>query len=228
MNLRHVLILFGGVISLFLLMRTNPSAAARPADTMFEVDCSAPPTKASSGAASDRRPLLTVSSMAAARKCYERGWVDAGSCISSEGGMRCLPSLVIAGTQKAATGTVRAWLSRHPQVRVGAGLREHPREVHYFDTKTFPSSNVSTEWGSYVERFPLAMESYISFDKTPEYMLTSQTVRRMASILSWGSEKVGNAARGLRISATPNGPANWPAYTHTRSGAPHSHLRSPP
>ena len=66
--------------------------------------------------------------------------VDAGDCIQeapvwyarwSRGPprhLRCLPSFVIAGAQKAATGFLRQRLARHPQLAQGGG-----KEVHYFD-----------------------------------------------------------------------------------------------
>ena len=55
--------------------------------------------------------------------------VDAGFCIDEpKKPLRCLPSFIVAGAQKAATGWLRQRLAAHPSLAQGGG-----KEVHYFD-----------------------------------------------------------------------------------------------
>ena len=52
--------------------------------------------------------------------------VDAGDCVRDATGWstryRCLPSFVIGGAQKAATGSLAKWLEGHPYLRRGIGV----------------------------------------------------------------------------------------------------------
>ena len=68
-----------------------------------------------------KRPVLTGKVCAKA--------VDAGFCIDEpRKPLRCLPSFIVAGAQKAATGWLRQRLAAHPSLAQGGG-----KEVHYFD-----------------------------------------------------------------------------------------------
>ena len=68
-----------------------------------------------------KRPVLT------GKVCAQA--VDAGFCIDEpKKPLRCLPSFIVAGAQKAATGWLRQRLAAHPSLAQGGG-----KEVHYFD-----------------------------------------------------------------------------------------------
>ena len=73
----------------------------------------------------------------------------------------CLPSFVIGGAQKAATGSLAKWLEGHPYLKGGYGSNGHPGEVHYFDSFRNNASLTDLErtWRSYAERFPALSEN---------------------------------------------------------------------
>ena len=56
--------------------------------------------------------------------------VDAGDCVRDatrwSTRYRCLPTFVIGGAQKAATGSLAKWLEGHPYLRRGIGDNGHP------------------------------------------------------------------------------------------------------
>jgi len=129
--------------------------------------------------------------------------VDAGDCIQEAPGpwyarwsrgpprhLRCLPSFVIAGAQKAATGSLSAWLEAHPALRRGVGASGHPGEVHYFDA--FPrdasSEAVEATWRAYANRFPAlssreAEAGVQTFEKSPSYLRFDQAPRLLSGLL---------------------------------------------
>jgi len=51
----------------------------------------------------------------------------AGDCVSGKRWVYCLPAVVNIGAQKAGTGELQTWLSKHPAMLVHGG------EVHFFD-----------------------------------------------------------------------------------------------
>ena len=101
--------------------------------------------------------------------------------ITDKGVLRCLPSLVIAGTMKSGTGVLMRWLNTHPQLQSGVG-EDGGNEIHFFsdDPATFsvtsqtssgtvsnmpvsqltPSRSISSsytgscDWQQYARRFP--------------------------------------------------------------------------
>ena len=120
--------------------------------------------------------------------------VDAGDCVRDttrwSTRYRCLPSFVIGGAQKAATGSLAAWLQNHPYLRRGIGSNGHPGEVHYFDA--FPKNaslvDLETTWRSYAERFPALSENEVrtgvlTYEKSPSYLRFGQAPRLLASLL---------------------------------------------
>ena len=106
--------------------------------------------------------------------CVTAGAVDAGACVvdggragafrslvsslvggGGEKSLRCLPSFLIVGAQKAATGSLSDWLSRHPMLRRGSGPKAHAREVHYFDRlRGNATASVDGTWREYLGAFP--------------------------------------------------------------------------
>jgi len=97
---------------------------------------------------------------------------------------QCLPAFLIVGTQKAATGSLSAWLSSHPLVRQGHGKltarHGHSKEGHFFDTIDYnpaersPRDALAPTWRVYLRRFPpLSQVEVVSgvsnFEKTPSY-----------------------------------------------------------
>ena len=106
--------------------------------------------------------------------CVTARAVDAGACVvdggragafrslvsslvggGGEKSLRCLPSFLIVGAQKAATGSLSDWLSRHPMLRRGSGPKAHAREVHYFDRlRGNATASVDGTWRDYLGAFP--------------------------------------------------------------------------
>ena len=120
--------------------------------------------------------------------------VDAGDCVRDatfySTRYRCLPSFVIGGAQKAATGSLAKWLEGHPYLRRGIGSNGHPGEVHYFDAFSRNASLVDLEktWRSYAERFPALSENEVkkgvlTYEKSPSYLRFHQAPRLLSALL---------------------------------------------
>lgn len=62
--------------------------------------------------------------------------------IADKGVLRCLPSLVIAGTMKSGTGVLMRWLNTHPQLQSGVG-EDGGNEIHFFSDN--PAATVSVK-----------------------------------------------------------------------------------
>lgn len=122
-------------------------------------------------------------------RCAAAAAVDAGTCVESAAsfplrvraalgwasGARlvCLPSFLIVGAQKSATGSLADWLGRHPQLRRGVGANGHPNEVHHFDTLEDGAAPEDT-WRAYLDAFPAitsadAASGVATFEKSPSY-----------------------------------------------------------
>ena len=72
--------------------------------------------------------------------------VQHGDRLSSSGDLRCLPSVIIAGTQKSGTTALSALLSEHPYIKFA------PRkEVHFFDRTATYQQGLS----KYLKSFPI-------------------------------------------------------------------------
>ena len=96
--------------------------------------------------------------------------------------VRCLPSFIVAGTQKSGTTVLAAYLSGHPSL-----VLSHRKEVHFFDRTrnfikgihrylmAFPYVNFSTETTS---TLPLFGEA------TPFYLASESACRRISQTLS--------------------------------------------
>ena len=130
-------------------------------------------------------------------KCASAAAVDAGACVAGGGragvaraalsflaggadaekSLRCLPTFLIVGAQKAATGSLSDWLSRHPALRRGDGPAAHRREVHYFDQLPGNGSDAAAleaTWRDYLASFPAvsrdeARAGVATFEKSPSY-----------------------------------------------------------
>lgn len=115
--------------------------------------------------------------------CTEPGRVDAGTCFLQPGSRdkaHCLPSVVIAGTQKASTDLLRDVLSKHPNVHMGGAMQlagNFIGEMHFFDNQD-EASVAATWWDDYLPYFepiqlgrkrPFASD-IIMMEKTPKYM----------------------------------------------------------
>jgi len=85
-----------------------------------------------------------------------------------------LPTFVIAGTMKAGTTSLAAWIDAHPQ-----GFVAPVKEVHFF--------NAADHWdqgmGWYEEHFALAGDARAIGDATPLYSFYPQAIERMAQVL---------------------------------------------
>ena len=130
-------------------------------------------------------------------ECASAAAVDAGACVAGGGragvaraalsflaggadaekSLRCLPTFLIVGAQKAATGSLSDWLSRHPALRRGDGPAAHRREVHYFDQLPGNGSDTAAleaTWRDYLASFPAvsrdeARAGVATFEKSPSY-----------------------------------------------------------
>ena len=98
--------------------------------------------------------------------------------------LRCLPSFIIAGAQKAATGWLRQWLREHPDLAQGG---DH--EIHYFD-KLVPLNNnqekeSSDDWPfrDYLEQFPSPHLRAYTYEKTPDYLPNVTAMRSIFSLM---------------------------------------------
>ena len=113
-----------------------------------------------------KRPVLT------GKVCAQA--VDAGFCIEEEKKpLRCLPSFIVAGAQKAATGWLRQRLAAHPSLAQGGG-----KEVHYFDKL----QNLH-EWRSvYLDNFATP-SALITYEKTPDYLPNATALRSIYSLI---------------------------------------------
>ena len=120
--------------------------------------------------------------------------VDAGDCVRDatrwSTRYRCLPTFVIGGAQKAATGSLAKWLEGHPYLRRGIGDNGHPGEVHYVDAFARNASLTDLErtWRSYAERFPALSENEVkkgvlTYEKSPSYLRFHQAPRLLSSLL---------------------------------------------
>jgi len=83
------------------------------------------------------------------------GWTD--------GRLRCLPSFLIVGAQKAATGSLASWLGEHPHLRRGVGPAAHVNEVHYFDQLDGNATRPLANWRSYLRAFPAVTPAEAAF-----------------------------------------------------------------
>ena len=117
------------------------------------------------------RPVLAGDPCAAAVDA-----VDAGYCFG-ERRLRCLPSFVVAGAQKAATGWLRQWLARHPQLAQGGG-----KEVHYFDK--LGAGELENSWrGRYLDEFRTADLATYAYEKTPDYLPNATAMASLRRLL---------------------------------------------
>jgi len=119
------------------------------------------------------RPLDTL-----VPTCGAEARVDAGQCFGYSVGeksvLRCLPSFVIAGAQKAATGWLRQWLGEHPELAQGGD-----REIHYFDKA--PSLD---RWPvEYLSQFPSPSLQAYTYEKTPDYLPNATAMRALFTLL---------------------------------------------
>lgn len=117
-----------------------------------------------------------------------RGRTSSYGDATDKGVLRCLPSLVIAGTMKSGTGVLMRWLNTHPQLQSGMG-EDGGNEIHFFSDNTATdtpqqsahgSSNSnsytgSCDWQQYARRFPNFGLHSISDDLTSSSSSSSST-----------------------------------------------------
>lgn len=110
--------------------------------------------------ASPRPVLDTIPACDEAVRMVDAGWCFRGRMSPAY----CLPSLIVGGAQKAATGWLRQWLGRHPELSQGG---EH--EIHYFDN--LPREKPLNDWATtYLHAFPTHSSTVYTFEKTPDYL----------------------------------------------------------
>ena len=110
-------------------------------------------------------------------------FADAGYCFRDPGtgALRCLPSFIIAGAQKAATGFLRQRLARHPQLAQGGG-----KEVHYFDRL---DGAVDKTWATtYLDEFA-ATTATVTYEKTPDYAPNATAMAALRRLLPSASRR---------------------------------------
>jgi len=82
-----------------------------------------------------------------------------------EGALRCLPSIVVAGAQKAGSSFVHAALMNHPEVRYSA----LEKEIHFFDSRLVGGLH------AYFEKMPVVSRANasrtVTIDSSPSYIL---------------------------------------------------------
>ncbi|KAJ1462810.1 P-loop containing nucleoside triphosphate hydrolase protein [Pelagophyceae sp. CCMP2097] len=110
--------------------------------------------------------------------------VDAGYCVEdSGGGVRCLPSFIIAGAQKAATGWLRQRLAPHPRLAQNGG-----KELHFFDKLGNGPNGLARAWRrSYLKAFqPFSkkdVKTTFTYEKTPDYMPNATAMAALRRLL---------------------------------------------
>ena len=172
--------LAGGLVIILALHNTRFDAT--PRTELDFVNCEAPTT---------RHNRTTRRVVGAACSTND---VDAGDCVRDATGWstryRCLPTFVIGGAQKAATGSLAKWLEGHPYLKRGIGSNGHPGEVHYFDSFRNNASLTDLErtWRSYAARFPALSENEVkkgvlTYEKSPSYLRFHQAPRLLAALL---------------------------------------------
>mmetsp|Transcript_31578 Transcript_31578/g.101359 ORF Transcript_31578/g.101359 Transcript_31578/m.101359 type:complete len:547 (+) Transcript_31578:177-1817(+) len=140
-----------------------------------------------------------------ASACASPSELDAGSCIeeradwegrlrqhmasspSTAPSLRCLPSFLIVGAQKAATGSLSNWLSTHPSLRRAVGTKTSPRETHFFDTLR-NDSDFLERWRFYVNQFPMlsrveARRGVATYEKSPSYARYPTALQHAAGLV---------------------------------------------
>ena len=117
--------------------------------------------------------------------------VDAGTCFVQKGApwtLQCLPTFVIIGAMKAATGAMMSYLNLHPELISGRRILPYGKlrnEVHYFDEC---SSENNCHWIDYIRFFPKqnirAFSSIkMTFEKTPSYITSKIFLESMHQML---------------------------------------------
>ena len=171
--------LAGGLVIILALHNTRFDAT--PRTELDFVNCEAPTTRHNR----TRRVVGNTCTSAV---------VDAGDCVSDTNIWRetyhCLPSFVIGGAQKAATGSLAKWLEGHPYLRRGIGDNGHPGEIHYVDAFARNASLTDLErtWRSYAARFPALSENEVrtgvlTYEKSPSYLRFHQAPRLLSALL---------------------------------------------
>ena len=110
--------------------------------------------------------------------------LDAGSCLAVNGGVHCIPILVIPGVQKAGTGIIRQFLLHHDYLQSSEqGFSRSGKEINFYN------SDRST--AKYLDLFPKVERigrrrpaTEFFFDKSPNYMTGNidATFKRMAGL----------------------------------------------
>lgn len=116
--------------------------------------------------------------------------------------MKCSPSFVIIGAMKSGTGELMKWLNLHPQCISGRGIgaykEEAENEMHFFTEHYVDTESVTANRFAYVDMFSNmipragstlgeALSSPIqSFDKSPDYIRSTEGLQRMSKILKTG------------------------------------------
>lgn len=159
--------LVGGTAAMFGLtlwrqhFSTSPARVVEPTSGCVEYETSRLVGVRFAG----RRPFAdTVPACPEAKRIVDAGW-----CFRGRSNVYCLPSFIVGGAQKAATGWLRVWLARHPDLAQGG---EH--EIHYFDTLSSDGDPLE-DWNSrYLTSFPAAppdsAKKVYTFEKTPDYL----------------------------------------------------------
>ncbi|KAH8046127.1 [heparan sulfate]-glucosamine N-sulfotransferase [Aureococcus anophagefferens] len=142
----------------------------------------------------------------------------------AEKSLRCLPTFLIVGAQKAATGSLSDWLSRHPALRRGDGPAAHRREVHYFDQLPGNGSDTAAleaTWRDYLRasgghhaRHGRFYEVSRPLPRSPAGAVVSAAPRRGCFRAAWTLDE----AEGYAATARPRRPIAAAARRGLRAG----------
>ena len=143
------------------------------------------------GYGTDPLPTVTVYEYVDSIRSCENITVDAGTCFVEKGApwtLRCLPTFVIIGTMKSATGALMRYLNLHPALISGKRILPHGKlrnEVHYFDQC---SAENRCNWIDYMHFFPRQnIEDLpsikMTFEKTPSYIISRRCLDSMYQML---------------------------------------------
>lgn len=96
--------------------------------------------------------------------------------VSATNRLRPLPDFLVIGAQKAGTSSLHQFLSKHPELSAGVGIKE----IHYFDTERV--GDLTWYRSHFRFRRPFAALPLV-FESTPRYLFHQRAASRISATL---------------------------------------------